>query len=119
MVLRRVAARKGEPWRRCKVARECSPAICCEFEKTASVHIRANEADDLRFVATQAAGARWIFAICTGLLLLGAAGLLQGRRAGGHWLAHDLLSQFGAINANGHEQRFRAFSLMWERHDPP
>ncbi len=34
--------------------------------------------------------------ICTGSLLLGAAGLLQGRRSGGHWQARDLLSQFGA-----------------------
>lgn len=50
----------------------------------------------VNFVRDQAAKARWIFGICTGSLLLGAAGLLQGRRSGGHWLARDLLTQFGA-----------------------
>lgn len=48
------------------------------------------------FVREQAKTARWIFGICTGSLLLGAAGLLRGRRSGGHWLARDLLAQFGA-----------------------
>jgi len=48
------------------------------------------------FVRTQAASAKWVFGICTGSLLLGAAGLLQGRRASCHWLARDLLAEFGA-----------------------
>lgn len=52
------------------------------------------------FVARQGAKARWIFGICTGSLLLGAAGLLRGRRAGGHWMARDLLSKFGATVSN-------------------
>jgi cyclohexyl-isocyanide hydratase len=51
----------------------------------------------VNFVREQAQAARWIFSICTGSLLLGAAGLLQGRRVTGHWQARDLLSQFGAI----------------------
>lgn len=49
------------------------------------------------FVQRQAEGAGHVFGICTGSLLLGAAGLLRGRRAGGHWQARDLLAQFGAI----------------------
>jgi cyclohexyl-isocyanide hydratase len=53
--------------------------------------------DTVEFVQRQALGARYIFGICTGSLLLGAAGLLRGRRSGGHWQARDLLSQFGAI----------------------
>lgn len=48
------------------------------------------------FVRRQGSGARHVFGICTGSLLLGAAGLLRGRRAGGHWQARDLLAQFGA-----------------------
>ncbi len=52
--------------------------------------------ETVRFVRQQAAGACHVFGICTGSLLLGAAGLLRGRRAGGHWQARDLLAQFGA-----------------------
>ncbi|MEX2128997.1 MAG: DJ-1/PfpI family protein [Xanthobacteraceae bacterium] len=48
------------------------------------------------FVRNQAKTAQWILGICTGSLLLGAAGLLRGKRSGGHWLARDLLTQFGA-----------------------
>lgn len=49
----------------------------------------------IAFVQLQAASAEHVFGICTGSLLLAAAGLLQGRRAGGHWQARDLLTQFG------------------------
>lgn len=52
--------------------------------------------DWVAFVRDQAAQARWIFGICTGSLLLGAAGVLQGRRASSHWMARDLLAAFGA-----------------------
>lgn len=48
------------------------------------------------FVRRQGLAAKYVFGICTGSMLLGAAGLLRGRRAGSHWSARDLLSQFGA-----------------------
>ena len=54
------------------------------------------DAETVGFVRRQALGARYVFGICTGSLLLGAAGLLRGRRSGGHWQARDLLSRFGA-----------------------
>jgi cyclohexyl-isocyanide hydratase len=38
-----------------------------------------------------------VTAVCTGALVLGAAGLLRGKRATTHWAAHDLLASFGAI----------------------
>jgi cyclohexyl-isocyanide hydratase len=44
-----------------------------------------------------AAGARYITSVCTGSIILGAAGLLQGRRAACHWAWRDLLPLFGAI----------------------
>jgi cyclohexyl-isocyanide hydratase len=49
----------------------------------------------IAFVQRQAASADHVFGICTGSLLLAAAGVLQGRHAGGHWQARDLLAKFG------------------------
>jgi transcriptional regulator GlxA family with amidase domain len=43
-----------------------------------------------------ARGARYVTSVCTGSLLLGAAGLLRGRRAACHWAFRELLPQFGA-----------------------
>jgi putative intracellular protease/amidase len=39
----------------------------------------------------------WTTSVCTGSLLLGAAGILEGLRATTHWAAMDRLSEFGAI----------------------
>ena len=44
-----------------------------------------------------AAGARYVTSVCTGSLILGAAGLLKGRRAASHWAWRESLSAFGAI----------------------
>jgi cyclohexyl-isocyanide hydratase len=41
--------------------------------------------------------ARYVTSVCTGSLLLGAAGLLQGKRAACHWAWRDLLPVFGAV----------------------
>lgn len=43
------------------------------------------------------AGARYLASVCTGSLLLGAAGLLQGRRAACHWAWRENLRAFGAL----------------------
>jgi cyclohexyl-isocyanide hydratase len=51
----------------------------------------------LRFLRTQAERAAWITSVCTGALVLGAAGLLRGYRATTHWLSLDLLPYFGAV----------------------
>jgi cyclohexyl-isocyanide hydratase len=51
----------------------------------------------IEFVQKQAVGARYVTSVCTGALLLGAAGLLRGRRATTHWAFHSLLEPFGAI----------------------
>lgn len=39
---------------------------------------------------------RWTTSVCTGSLILGAAGLLKGLRATTHWLALDILGELGA-----------------------
>ena len=51
----------------------------------------------LGFLQRQAAGARYVTSVCTGSLLLGAAGLLRGYRAATHWAYMDLLPNVGAI----------------------
>jgi cyclohexyl-isocyanide hydratase len=43
---------------------------------------------------------RWVSSVCTGSLLLGAAGLLRGYRAAVHWGAREALGQFGAVPSN-------------------
>jgi cyclohexyl-isocyanide hydratase len=50
----------------------------------------------LAFLQRQASRARYITSVCTGALVLGAAGLLQGYRATTHWLSLELLPLFGA-----------------------
>ncbi len=50
----------------------------------------------LGWLRNQAAGAQCVLSVCTGALLLGAAGLLRGRQATTHWAAMDVLPIFGA-----------------------
>jgi cyclohexyl-isocyanide hydratase len=54
----------------------------------------------LDWIRKQAAGAHSVFSVCTGALLFGAAGLLQGKRATTHWASFHLLPFFGAIPVN-------------------
>ena len=56
-------------------------------------------ADDeaMAWVGAVGAGATWVTSVCTGSLILGAAGLLHGYRAGCHWAQRDMLPLFGAI----------------------
>ena len=55
----------------------------------------------LDFLRRQAAGARYVTSVCTGALVLGAAGLLRGKQATTHWASHDFLSTLGATPAKG------------------
>ncbi|MEW6644127.1 MAG: DJ-1/PfpI family protein [Pseudomonadota bacterium] len=57
---------------------------------------QVNDEETLDFLRRQAAGARYVTSVCTGSLVLGAAGLLAGYRATCHWSALPLLAAFGA-----------------------
>lgn len=48
------------------------------------------------WVAAVRADATWTTSVCTGAVILGAAGVLAGRRATTHWAALDALSAYGA-----------------------
>lgn len=56
----------------------------------------ARDAGILDWLREAHAHARWTASVCTGSLILGAAGLLRGRRATTHWAAAALLEQHGA-----------------------
>ena len=56
-----------------------------------------NDLDFMAQVRRLSEGARYLTSVCTGSLILGAAGLLRGRRAACHWAWRHMLPLFGAI----------------------
>src|SRR5262249_32165548 len=58
-----------------------------------------NDEEMLAFLRKQAEGAKYVTSVCTGSLVLGAAGLLKGYRAATHWSAIEYLQAFGATPA--------------------
>lgn len=55
-----------------------------------------HDEEALDWVRRVGSGAQWVTSVCTGSLILGAAGLLQGYRATSHWAWRDDLKLFGA-----------------------
>ena len=74
------------------------------------IDVLLEDAETLAFIRHQATTVRYLTSVCTGALVLGAAGLLQGKRATTHWASHDLLESFGAIAV--HERVVRDGNLM-------
>jgi cyclohexyl-isocyanide hydratase len=52
--------------------------------------------ETVEWVRSVGGSAQWVTSVCTGSLILGAAGLLRGYRAGCHWAWRDYLPLFGA-----------------------
>lgn len=55
-----------------------------------------DDAEALAFLADRAVESKYVTSVCSGSLLLGAAGLLKGYKATSHWATRDALSAFGA-----------------------
>ncbi|SUB02716.1 transcriptional activator FtrA [Pannonibacter phragmitetus] len=71
----------------------------------AGVNALLQDEEVLDFIRRQAAGARYVTSVCTGSLVLGAAGLLEGRKAATHWNAMDFLPLLGATAQEGRSVR--------------
>jgi cyclohexyl-isocyanide hydratase len=76
---------------------DCPPLDVICIPGGSGVGALMEDDETLDFIRTQARGARFVTSVCTGALVLGATGLLRGRRATTHWAFHSLLADLGAI----------------------
>ena len=76
---------------------DCPPLDVVCVPGGAGMNPLLTDAETLAFLRRQAENAQYITSVCTGSLVLGAAGLLKGKRATTHWMSHAMLSEFGAI----------------------
>ena len=65
------------------------------------VHDVMDDEEQLDWVREVGGSARYVTSVCTGSLVLAAAGLLDGYKATSHWMWRDHLSLFGAIPTEG------------------
>jgi len=77
--------------------RECPPLDVLCVPGGNGILPLLRDARTLEFLRQQAEGCRYVTSVCTGALVLGAAGLLIGRKATTHWQSHSLLEAFGAV----------------------
>ena len=101
----RIFAKTAAPARDMRGLRLTPDAVLTEAPHLDLLHVPGGfgqealmeDEDVLGWIRDQAAGVRCLFSVCTGALICGAAGLLNGRRATTHWASMHLLAFFGAI----------------------
>jgi len=76
---------------------DCPPLDLICIPGGDGVHDTIEDETTVAFVREQWARARYVTSVCTGAFILGAAGLLHGKRATTHWAYHHLLPRVGAI----------------------
>lgn len=76
---------------------DCPPLDLVCVPGGSGMNALLTDEEALSFLRTQARSAKYVTSVCTGALVLGAAGLLRGRRAATHWMSMDFLKNFGAI----------------------
>jgi cyclohexyl-isocyanide hydratase len=104
----RIYGKTTEPVRDLKGLRLTPDAVLADAPPLDVLHVPGGfgqealmeDVEVLDWIRKQAAGAHSVFSVCTGALLFGAAGLLQGKRATTHWASFHLLPFFGAIPVN-------------------
>ena len=77
---------------------ECPPLDMICVPGGSGVRDLLDDAVTVDFVRRQSATARFVTSVCTGAFVLGAAGLLKGRKATTHWAYTELLPLFGATH---------------------
>jgi cyclohexyl-isocyanide hydratase len=80
---------------------DCPPLDVICVPGGPGVNALMEDDDVLAWLRDRARSARYVSSVCTGALVLGAAGLLRGKRATSHWASRDLLAAFGAIPTAG------------------
>ncbi len=75
--------------------------VLCVPGRSAGVSLALQDQELLGFLRRQAPGCDYVTSVCTGALLLGAAGLLRGKRATTHWASLDRLRDYGALATPG------------------
>jgi cyclohexyl-isocyanide hydratase len=80
---------------------DCPPLDVLCVPGGGGVNALLEDGETLDFIRRKATGARYVTSVCTGSLVLGAAGLLNGKRATSHWNAVEFLPHFGAVPTPG------------------
>jgi len=96
-----VVSATGLPFTATATFADCPPLDVLCIPGGDGVNALMRDETVLDFVRRAAAEARYVTSVCTGSLVLGAAGLLKGKRATTHWLSHDFLEALGAIPVHG------------------